>query len=90
MKIDRFKQFHADRSDRSSEPRSWSPTSCCLLTGPVRRKSKEEPSKEKEPGEPNPQQVPAEEAGAGEPIAQQADAPKPEAGTQACVCFNSF
>ena len=57
------------------------------------RKSKEEPSKEQEPEEShetNPQQVPAEEAGAGEPITQQADAPKPESGTQACVCFNSF
>ena len=57
------------------------------------RKSKEEPSKEQEPEEPqepDAQQVPAEEAGTGEPIAQQGDAPKPEAGTQACVCFNSF
>ena len=60
------------------------------------RKSKKEPTpepqepEESQEPEPDPRQVPAEEAGAREPIAQQADAPKPESGTQACVCFNSF
>ena len=94
----------AQRREEAARARKKKDAETALLEAKLKELQKEwdeaRKSKVHQPKEPTPEPVPedtddgqeveAEQAGAKEPVAEGTDAPKPEPGTQACVCFNVF